>query len=84
MPSLLNRPTVQGLTSSRKLPCRKNVPRRPCTAADAALRRLCGDRCLLSPLLLALSCAVACLVCDARASSAVAVERCSARWLYST
>ena len=80
-----------GVTSSRKLPCRKKAPRRPCTAVEAALRRLCGEGCRFSPPLPALPgarCPVpgawACLVCDARARSTVAFERCSARWLHTT
>lgn len=78
-----NERVVLGLTSSRKLPCWKKLPRRPCTAAAAALRRLCGDGRLSSLPLLWLPAAWTCRVCDARASSAVAFERCSARWLHS-
>ncbi len=74
---------LEGLTRSRKLPCRKKVPRKPCTAVAAALRMLFGDGVLLPSLLLAQPCGGGCLVCDACARSAVAFERCSAKWLRS-
>ena len=83
MPVVTKACFCERLTNSRKLPCWKKVPRRPCTAADAILRRVLGDGCLCCAPLPSLATAWLCLACDALASSADACERCSARWLHS-
>lgn len=51
----------------------------PCTAVEAALRIVCGDGCLSCLSLPWLAVSWLCLVWDALASSADALERCSAR-----